>query len=70
MEEITLQYSEFNDLIRDLKAIGATNAERNRSRGLMTPGKLERLKQAYQQRAFEDGKYLATYEVVYGHAWF
>ena len=70
MEEITLEYDRFVDLMRDLKGIGATNADRNRSRGLMTPGKLKRLQQAYEQRACRDGRYQATYEVVYGHAWF
>lgn len=69
-EDITLEYEDFSDLIRDLKGIGATNADRNRSRGLMTPAKLNRLQQAYQQTAFNQGKYRATYEVVYGHAWF
>ena len=70
MEEITLEYDNFPDLMRDLKGIGATNADRNRPRGLMTPAKLKRLQQAYQQHAFHNGRYQATYEVVYGHAWF
>jgi malonyl-CoA O-methyltransferase len=70
MEEITLEYDKFPDLMRDLKGIGATNADRNRSRGLMTPAKLKRLQQAYEQLAFDHDRYQATYEVVYGHAWF
>jgi malonyl-CoA O-methyltransferase len=70
MEEITLEYDKFPDLMRDLKGIGATNADRNRSRGLMTPAKLKRLQQAYEQVAFVNNRYQATYEVVYGHAWF
>ncbi len=70
MEEITLEYDKFPDLMRDLKGIGATNADRNRSRGLMTPAKLRRLQQAYEQVAFKRDRYQATYEVVYGHAWF
>jgi malonyl-CoA O-methyltransferase len=70
MEDITLEYDRFEDLLRDLKSIGATNAERGRSRGLMTPKKLARLKAAYEDIAFKDGRYTATYEIVYGHAWF
>jgi len=70
MEEITLQYRCFNDLLSDLKSIGATNAEKGRQRGLMTAGKLKRLQQAYEQIAFNDNQYSATYEIVYGHAWF
>jgi len=70
MEEITLEYDSFTDLMSDLKSIGATNAERNRSRGLMTAARLNRIREAYEQIAYKDNKYRATYEVVYGHAWF
>lgn len=70
MENITLEYEYFEDLLKDLKSIGATNAENNRSRGLMTAKKLARLKVAYENFAFKDERYLATYEIVYGHAWF
>ena len=70
MEEITMQYSSFKNLLSDLKSIGATNAERGRQRGLMTAAKLKRLQQAYEQIAFADNQYSATYEIVYGHAWF
>lgn len=69
-EEISMQYSSFKDLLSDLKSIGATNAEIGRQRGLMTAGKLKRLQQAYEQIAFSDNRYTATYEIVYGHAWF
>ncbi len=70
MEEITMEYEKFSDLMADLKLIGATNAEKNRHRGLMTPAKLDRLRKAYEQIAYSNNKYQATYEVVYGHAWF
>lgn len=70
MEQITLQYQNFRDLLADLKSIGATNAEKGRQRGLMTAGKLKRLQQAYEAIAFKDGCFQASYEIVYGHAWF
>jgi malonyl-CoA O-methyltransferase len=72
MEEIVLTYHEFGDLMRDIKGIGASNADKSRSRGLMTPSKLNRLRDAYKEQAFDEvsGCYRATYEVVYGHAWF
>ncbi len=70
MEQITLQYKSFRDLLSDLKSIGATNAEKGRARGLMTAGKLKRLQQAYEEIAFKEGCYQASYEIVYGHAWF
>lgn len=68
-EDIVLEYERFADLLRDLKAIGATNAEKTRSRGLMTARRLKALEQAYRQVSYQDGRYRATYEVVYGHAW-
>jgi malonyl-CoA O-methyltransferase len=69
-EKIVLEYREFKDLLKDLKAIGATNAERTRKRGLMTARRLQALREAYESIAYRDGRYLATYEIVYGHAWF
>ncbi len=68
-ETIRLEYSEFRPLLDDLKGIGASNADRNRSRGLMTPSKLKQLEQCYRKFGYQGGKYFATYEVVYGHAW-
>ena len=70
MDNITLEYDHFSDLLKDLKAIGATNAEKNRSRGLLTARRLKKLQDAYETIAFKNGRYQATYEVVYGHAWF
>ena len=60
---------DFRSLLEDLKNIGATNADVGRHRGLMTPRQLRALEQRYREVGFENGKYVATYEVVYGHAW-
>ena len=68
-EVIRLEYGSFRQVFDDLKGIGASNADRNRSRGLMTPAKLKSLERAYRATGFEDEKYIASYEVVYGHAW-
>jgi malonyl-CoA O-methyltransferase len=68
-EVIRLEYAGFRALLDDLKNIGASNAEVSRRRGLMTPAALRRLEAAYREYGFEDGKYVASYEVVYGHAW-
>lgn len=68
-EVIRMEYGDFRSLLGDLKNIGATNADVGRRRGLMTPGQLNRLEQSYREFGFEDGKYIASYEVVYGHAW-
>ena len=68
-ETIRMEYGTFRGLLDDLKNIGATNADVSRRRGLMTPGQLRALEQRYREVGFENGKFIATYEVVYGHAW-
>ena len=68
-ELIRLEYDQFRALLDDLKNIGASNADISRRRGLMTPARLERLEAEYRERGFDNGKFVASYEVVYGHAW-
>ena len=68
IERFTLTYAEVRDLMRDLKDIGAHNANAGRPRGLTGKGTLARMTAAYD--AFrKDGRLPATYEVVYGQAW-
>jgi len=68
-ETIRLEYPAFRPLLEDLRNIGASNADVSRRRGLMTPAQLRRLETGYREHGFEDGKFVATYEVVYGHGW-
>ena len=68
-EVIQLEYKELDRLLSDLKRSGASNADVGRSRGLTTPAKLARLEACYREHGFRDGKFVASYEVVYGHAW-
>ena len=68
-ETIRLEYREFRQIFEDLKNTGAHNADKNRSRGLTTPAKFKRLEQSYQRLGYDAGKFIASYEVVYGHAW-
>ncbi|MCP4391699.1 MAG: malonyl-ACP O-methyltransferase BioC [Gammaproteobacteria bacterium] len=68
-EIIRMEYRDFPALLADLKNIGATNADVSRRRGLMTPRQLRRLEHSYREHGFEDGKFIASYEVIYGHAW-
>lgn len=68
VERFTLTYAEVRDLMRDLKDIGAHNANAGRPRGLTGKGTLARMTAAYD--AFrKDDRLPATYEVVYGQAW-
>jgi malonyl-CoA O-methyltransferase len=68
-ENIRLEYREFKQLFADLKNTGASNADKNRGRGLMTPAKFKRLENHYRQPGFEQGKFIASYDLIYGHAW-
>jgi len=66
-ETFTLEYTDAKALMRDLKNIGAVNADRERRRGLTGKGQLARAIAAYE-RFRVDGKLPATYEVVYAQA--
>jgi malonyl-CoA O-methyltransferase len=68
VERYTLTYDSAAALMRDLKAIGARNANDGRPRGLTGKGALARMTAAYETLR-QDGRLPATYEVVYGQAW-
>lgn len=62
------RYESPRDLLRELKGIGATNADANRDRGLTGKQRFARMFAAYEaMRA--DGKIPATWEVIEMHAW-
>lgn len=68
VEHFTLTYDKPIGVLKDLKAIGATSAHKNRQVGLMGKQHFTRMLEAYEQFRTE-GKIPATYEVVHGHAW-
>ena len=68
-ETIRMEYRNFESLLNDLRNTGVSNADVSRRRGLMTPAKLSRLEQSYREQGYENGKFIASYEVIYGHAW-
>jgi malonyl-CoA O-methyltransferase len=68
VERYTLTYATARDLMRDLEAIGARNANDGRPRGLTGKGTLARTIAAYEG-CRRDGRLPATYEVVFGQAW-
>ncbi len=71
MEYMTLTYPDALAMLRDLKAIGATNAARGRARGLMGRGRWQRALAALDASRGPGplGRVSATFEVIYGHAW-
>ncbi len=68
-ETIIMQYPNFKDVLIDLKNIGANNADKQRSKGLMTPHKFKRLENYYKEIGFKEEQYQASFEIIYGHAW-
>ncbi|PKY11956.1 malonyl-[acyl-carrier protein] O-methyltransferase BioC [Acidithiobacillus marinus] len=68
VEHYQLTYASVDDLWQDLRKVGATNARTERSRGLLTPARLQKLRDTYETFRSQ-GRLPATYEVVYGHAW-
>jgi len=68
MEYVTLTYSDGAAMMRDLRAIGATNATQGRSRGLTGRGRWRQALAALDAMR-RDGRIPATFEVIYGHAW-
>ena len=70
MEIFTLTYDKSIGVLKDLKAIGATNANKQRPTGLMGKQRFAHMLNAYDElRNPVDNKVPATYEVVHGHAW-
>ena len=68
MEYLTLTYATPAALMRELKALGATNATRGRARGLTGRRRFANVVAQLEKLAV-DGRVPATFEIVYGHAW-
>jgi malonyl-CoA O-methyltransferase len=69
VERYTLTYDDPRQVLRDLKAIGARNATRQRRPGLTGKQRFTRFQRAYEAQRTADGRIPASYEVVFGHAW-
>lgn len=65
---LTADYDDVGALLRELKAMGATNALAARPRGLLGRGRLDRLAEAYEAHR-RDGMIPASVEAVFAHAW-
>ena len=62
-QSIVLRYTELRQLTRELKAIGASNVNRDRPSGLTGRQRLSRFASAYEAMRGDDGLLPATYEV-------
>jgi SAM-dependent methyltransferase len=69
-EKTTVRYGAFTTLVDDLRALGETNALAERSKRFLRRDVLAAMLQAYAAHsADEDGRLLATFEVIYLTAW-
>jgi malonyl-CoA O-methyltransferase len=68
VELFTLTYDQPMGVLKDLKAIGATNANQQRKQGLMGKTRFQAMLTAYETFR-QNSKIPASYEVVHGHAW-
>ena len=69
MEIITMTYNDVDQLVRDIKLSGSSNAHHERQKGLTTPRQYNAFKANYELYKNDEGLYPATWEVIYGHAW-
>lgn len=65
----TLTYDDLTALMRELQAIGATNARQDRRHTLTGRGRFDAARAAYEPLRREDGKLPSSWEVIYAHAW-
>ena len=67
-DHLVSRYQCPRDLLRELKGLGATNADAQRERGLTGKARFARMFEAYETLRVE-GQIPATWEVVELHAW-
>lgn len=65
----TLTYPDLAALMRELRAIGATNALHARRHTLTGRGRFAAASAAYEPLRNADGKLPSSWEVIYAHAW-
>jgi malonyl-CoA O-methyltransferase len=68
-DRFTLTYPDLPALMRELRAIGGTNALDARRRTLTGRARFAAATQAYEADRRSDGSLPSTWEVIYAHAW-
>lgn len=67
-DRITMHYPDVRTLLADLKGLGATNADFDRTRGLTGKARFKTMIEAYETHRRDD-RIPATWEIVTLHAW-
>ena len=69
-EKTTVRYGAFTTLVDDLRALGETNALTERAKNILRRDVLAAMLESYAAHSVdEDGRFLATFEVIYLTAW-
>ncbi|MBD9480720.1 malonyl-ACP O-methyltransferase BioC [Pseudoxanthomonas sp. PXM02] len=68
-DRFTLTYDDLPALMRELRAMGATNALQRRRHTLTGRARFAAAAAAYEPLRREDGKLPSTWDVIYAHAW-
>lgn len=68
-DQFTLTYPDLPALMRELRAIGATNALSMRRASLTGRSRFAAAAQAYEPMRTAEGRLPSTWEVLYAHAW-
>ena len=69
VQMLGLTFSDIRGLVRDLRALGGTNALTTRRRTLSCKDRWHAFKSAYPFRQTDGGRVRATFELVYAIAW-
>ncbi|TQM16690.1 malonyl-CoA O-methyltransferase [Pseudoxanthomonas sp. 3HH-4] len=68
-DRFTLTYDDLPALMRELRAMGATNALQQRRHTLTGRARFAAAASAYESLRRADGKLPSTWDVIYAHAW-
>lgn len=68
VERMRVAYPDVQTLMRELKGIGAGNADRERRRGLTGRGRMQRVFDHYEALRGDDDSLPASYEVIFAQA--
>ncbi len=68
MEHITIRYKQLITLFQDIRLNGMGNIHQNKLKGLFGKNRWQHAMARYETFK-EKGAYLATFEIIYGHAW-
>ncbi len=69
MENITIRYRAVESLLKDLHESGSQNLSAKKRRTLTGRNHWQQFIKAYQDQADNEGRFPASYEIIYAHAW-